>query len=470
MKIHPIILCGGNGSRLWPLSRDQHPKQLLALVGERTLLQETALRLDGLADVARPVVVSNAEYRFQIAEQMREIGRLPCPLLLEPVGRNTAPALTVAALRVLAVDPEAVLLVMPADHAIQDARAFCAAVTQGLPRALAGRLVTFGVVPDAPETGYGYIRQGPDETIAEFVEKPDAERAAAFVESGEYLWNSGLFLMRAARWIEELRRYRPDVLAACEAAVVGGRQDADFFHVGAAFSECPSESIDYAVMERVDCGSVIALSAGWSDVGAWHALWDLGAKDTHGNVVRGDVVTLDASDNLIVADSRLVGAVGVRNMVLIETKDAVLIADRTRCQDVKELVTRLKAVGRPECTTPSRVWRPWGFYETLDSGSRFQVKRIIVRPGAALSLQAHHHRAEHWIVVTGTARVVRDSEEFLVTENESTFIPVGVRHRLENPGLIPLEMIEVQSGSYLGEDDITRFEDRYRRIEPLLEG
>ena len=470
MKLHPIVLCGGSGSRLWPLSRDEHPKQLLPLLGGRSLLQETVLRLEGLADVAAPVVVSNAQYRFLIAEQMREIGKMPCPLLLEPAGRNTAPALTLAALRVLATDPEALLLAMPADHAMTDAAGFRAAVGAALELAAAGRLVTFGVVPDAPETGYGYIRRSAGGEVAEFVEKPDLARAEAFLASGDYLWNSGLFLMRATRWIEELRRYRPDILQACEAAITSGRQDYDFFHVGACFQDCPGESIDYAVMEHTGEASVVPLAAGWSDVGAWDALWDIGAKDEYGNVVRGDVLTQDSRDNLIVADNRLVAALGVHDLVVVETKDAVLVAHRARAQEVKELVVRLKAMARSECTTPSRVWRPWGFYESLDNGARFQVKRIMVRPGAALSLQMHHHRAEHWVVVKGTARVVRDHEQFLITENQSTYIPVGVRHRLENPGLIPLEMIEVQSGSYLGEDDITRFEDIYRRMEPSVGG
>jgi mannose-1-phosphate guanylyltransferase/mannose-6-phosphate isomerase len=470
MKLHPIVLCGGSGSRLWPLSRDQHPKQLLALLGGRSLLQETVLRLEGLADVAAPVVVSNAQYRFLIAEQMREIGKMPCPLLLEPAGRNTAPALTLAALRVLAADPEGLLLAMPADHAMTDAAGFRTAVGTALGLAAAGRLVTFGVVPDAPETGYGYIRRQADGVVAEFVEKPDLTRAEGFLASGDYLWNSGIFLMRASRWIEELRRYRPDILQACEAAITSGRQDQDFFHVGACFHDCPGDSIDYAVMERTEHASVVPLAAGWSDVGAWSALWEIGAKDEDGNVVRGDVIMQDSQDNLILADNRLVAVLGVRDLVVVETKDAVLVAHRAQAQEVKELVTRLKAMARVECTTPSRVWRPWGFYETLDNGARFQVKRIMVRPGAALSLQMHHHRAEHWVVVKGTARVVRDHEQFLITENQSTYIPVGVRHRLENPGLIPLEMIEVQSGSYLGEDDITRFEDIYRRMEPSVGG
>ena len=465
MKLHPIILCGGNGSRLWPLSRDHHPKQLLALMGGRTLLQETALRLDGLTEVAAPVVVSNAQYRFLIAEQMREIGKLPCTLLLEPVGRNTAPALTIAALKILAEDTDALLLAMPADHAISDGAAFRHAIAEAIPQALHGRLVTFGIVPSHPETGYGYIRRGPEDVIREFVEKPDLARADVFLASGDYLWNSGLFLMRASVWIEELRRYRPDILEACERALAQGREDHDFFHLDACFGECPSESIDYAVMERTDVGSVIPLAVGWSDIGAWGALWELGEKDEAGNMIRGDVVTLDAADNLLIAESRLLAAVGVHDLVVVETKDAVLIADRARPQDVKELVLKLKGLARRECTAPARVWRPWGFYETIDSGARFQVKRIMVRPQAALSLQMHHHRAEHWVVVKGTARVVRDGEEFIVTENQSTYIPVGVRHRLENPGLIPLEMIEVQSGSYLGEDDITRFEDRYHRVD-----
>jgi len=466
MKLHPIILCGGNGSRLWPLSRDHHPKQLLALLGGRTLLQDTALRMDGLEGVAAPFVVSNAQYRFLVAEQMREIDKMPCTLLLEPIGRNTAPALTVAALKILAQDSDALLLAMPADHAMTDGAAFRQAIEAAVPRALEGRLVTFGIVPNSPETGYGYIRRGADDAIMEFVEKPDAARAAAFLDSGDYLWNSGLFLMRATVWIEELRRYRPDILKACEAALATGREDHDFIHLNGCFSGCPSESIDYAVMEQTNVGSVIPLTVGWSDVGAWGALWELGEKDEAGNVLRGDVVALHATDNLLIAESRLVAAVGVHNLIVVETKDAVLIADRARSQDVKELVLKLKGLARSECQTPSRVWRPWGFYETLDSGARFQVKRIMVRPQAALSLQMHHHRAEHWVVVKGTALVVRDNEEFIVTENQSTYIPVGVRHRLENRGLIPLEMIEVQSGSYLGEDDITRFEDRYHRIDP----
>lgn len=465
MKLHPIILCGGTGSRLWPLSRDEHPKQLLSLMGGRTLLQETALRMDGVPDVSTAFVVSNAQYRFLIAEQMREIGKLPCPLLLEPVGRNTAPALTIAALKVLAEGGDALLLAMPADHAVKDRIAFQGAIEKAIPRAVEGRLVTFGVVPDRPETGYGYIRRGPEDKIVEFVEKPDAKRAARYLAAGDYLWNSGLFLMRATVWVDELRRYRPDILAACERALVEGREDHDFIHIGPCFDDCPSESIDYAVMERTGLGAVIPLAAGWSDVGAFGALWELGDKDESGNVVRGDVVALGSQDNLLIAESRLVAAVGVHNLIVVETKDAVLVADRTSPQSVKDLVLKLKGLARSECVAPSRVWRPWGFYEALDSGARFQVKRIMVRPQAALSLQMHHHRAEHWVVVKGTARVVRGDEEFLVTENQSTYIPVGVRHRLENPGIIPLEMIEVQSGSYLGEDDITRFEDRYRRVD-----
>ncbi len=465
MSLHPVILCGGNGSRLWPLSRDQHPKQLLALLSGRTLLQDTALRLETVPEVAPPVIVGNREYRFLIAEQMREIGRMPCTLLLEPEGRNTAPALTLAALRVLATDPEAVLLAMPADHAVQNEEAFRAAVTGALPKALAGRLVTFGVVPDRAETGYGYIRRGADDEIQEFIEKPDAERAQALAASGDCLWNSGVFLVAARVWLQELGRHRPDILAACERAFGHSREDGDFVHIDSTFRTCPGESIDYAVMEHTAVGSVVPLAAGWSDVGAFGALWDLGARDADGNVARGDVVALDAHDNLLIAEGRLLAALGVRDLIVIETKDAVLVADRRSSQSVKDLVARLKDRGRRECLTPSRVWRPWGFYETVDHGPRFQVKRLMVRPGAALSLQMHHHRAEHWVVVRGTARITRGDEEFLLSENQSAYIPLGVRHRLDNPGLIPLEIIEVQSGSYLGEDDIVRFADRYRREE-----
>ena len=342
MKLHPIILCGGTGSRLWPLSRDEHPKQLLSLLGGRTLLQETALRMEGAVDVVAPLVVSNALYRFLIAEQMREIDKLPCPLLLEPVGRNTAPALTIAALRVLAEGSDALLLAMPADHVISDRPAFQGAIQKAIARAIEGRLVTFGVVPDRPETGYGYIRRGPEDTIVEFVEKPDTEHAAAYIAAGDYLWNSGLFLMRATVWIDELKTYRPDILAACERALAEGREDHDFVFMGQCFNDCPSESIDYAVMERTRLGSVIPLAVGWSDVGAFGALWDLGDKDESGNVVRGDVVVLDAQDNLLIAESRLLTAVGVHDLIVVETKDAVLVADRASPQAVKDLVIKLK--------------------------------------------------------------------------------------------------------------------------------
>ncbi|MDA8390121.1 MAG: mannose-1-phosphate guanylyltransferase/mannose-6-phosphate isomerase [Gammaproteobacteria bacterium] len=461
--IHPVILSGGSGSRLWPLSREHHPKQLLALLGERTLLQDTALRLNGMADVASPIVVCNAQYRFLIAEQMRTIDKMPCTILLEPAGRNTAPALTMAALRVARDDPDGLLLAMPADHAMRDPASFRAAVQRAAVYAAHGRLVTFGIVPTHAETGYGYIRSGGNGEVVEFVEKPDQTRAAAFCASGDYLWNSGLFLVHVRLWLEELGRLRPDILAACEDAMAHAHSDGDFVRIGASFAETPSESIDYAVMEHTDRATVVPLDAGWSDIGAWPALWELGDRDGDGNVIRGEVFTVNARDNLLMAEHRLVGAVGVSDIVVIETKDAVLVADRRQAQDVKQLVAKLKGLGRSECATSSRVWRPWGCYETMDIGPRFQVKRIMVKPKAALSMQMHYHRAEHWIVVAGTARVTRGDEEFVLSENQSTYIPLGTRHRLENPGLVPLEMIEVQSGAYLGEDDITRFEDLYNR-------
>jgi mannose-1-phosphate guanylyltransferase / mannose-6-phosphate isomerase len=463
-KIHPVILSGGSGTRLWPLSREHFPKQLLALKGERSLLQQTAGRLDGLENVSAALVVCNEEHRFLIAEQLREIDRLPEAIMLEPAGRNTAPALALAALHLAAREPDALMLVMPADHLIDDVPAFHHAVGEGAALAEQGKLVTFGIVPESPETGYGYIRRGPGHAVAGFVEKPDVETAAAYMASGDYLWNSGMFMMRADAWLDELARYRPDIRVACEAAFHGGKADGDFFRVNKdAFSRCPSDSIDYAVMEKTDRAVVVPLEAGWSDIGAWSAIWDVSEQDGAGNVVQGDVYALDTQNALLISRHRLVAAVGLKDVVVVETPDAVLVAHKNAAQNVKEIVNRLKADKRGEHLMHRRVFRPWGSYEGIDAGERFQVKRLIVKPGAAISLQLHHHRAEHWVVVKGTARVTRGEDEVILTENQSTYIPVGMKHRLENPGNIPLEIIEVQSGAYLGEDDIVRFEDRYNR-------
>ncbi|MDD5363768.1 MAG: mannose-1-phosphate guanylyltransferase/mannose-6-phosphate isomerase [Gallionellaceae bacterium] len=468
--LHPVILSGGSGTRLWPLSRATLPKQLLPLASDRSMLQETVLRLDGLMGMGRPLVVCNNEHRFLIAEQLREIGVEPFGLFLEPIGRNTAPAAAVAALQLIKGDPEAVMLLLPADHLISDVPAFHAAVAEGLKAVGLGCLVTFGIVPDAPETGYGYIQQGTamDGTdacqVARFVEKPDLAAAEGFVAAGDYLWNSGMFLFSCRQFLDELQAHRPDILAACEQALATSHKDLDFCRLDqAAFAACPSDSIDYAVMEKTAHAAVVPADIGWNDIGAWSALWEVGQRDADGNVVRGDVWLEGVNNSLVRAESRLVAVLGVQDLLVVETADAVLVADRSRAQDVKKVVEHLKAAKRCEHEFHTRVFRPWGWYEGIDEGERFQVKRIAVKPGAALSLQMHHHRAEHWIVVRGTARVTRGEEVFLVSENESTYIPLGTRHRLENPGKLPLEMIEVQSGAYLGEDDIVRFEDTYGR-------
>jgi mannose-1-phosphate guanylyltransferase/mannose-6-phosphate isomerase len=464
----PVILSGGSGTRLWPLSRELYPKQLLPLVGEHTMLQDTVLRLAGLA-MAAPIVVCNEAHRFLVAEQLRLI---KCPaqaIILEPVGRNTAPAIALAAHAARAAAGEgALLLVLPADHVIRDAAAFRAAVQVAATAAGAGKLATFGVVPVAAETGYGYIRRGAAQgqafRIGQFVEKPDAERARQFLASGEYYWNSGMFLFSAVRYLAELERLAPDIAAACEQAMHGATRDLDFTRVRAnAFTACRSESIDYAVMEKTADAVVVPLDAGWSDVGSWSSLQAACQADAAGNVLQGDVLAEDTSGCYVHAGSRLVATVGLRDHVVVETKDAVLVAPRDRAQDVKALVNRLKGQGRGEHLLHREVFRPWGSYDSLDNGERFQVKRLTVRPGAVLSLQLHHHRAEHWVVVSGTARITRGEEVFLLEEDQSTYIPIGVRHRVENPGKIPLHIIEVQSGGYLGEDDIVRFEDQYGR-------
>ena len=475
----PVILSGGSGTRLWPLSREKYPKQLLSLVSDDSLLQATVRRIDGLADidVKDPIVVCNEEYRFVIAEQLRLMGRAGT-ILLEPSGRNTAPALTIAALTALHQGDDPILLVMPSDHVIVDTEVFKNAVQQGIQLALKGRIVTFGVTPDKPETGFGYIQTGNklDNTdaygIARFVEKPDSATAQAYLEAGTFLWNSGLFLMHTSIWLQAIELCHPEILSACRTAWNGGSIDGDFTRVEKiAFEQCSSKSIDYAVMEHIalgqnpqlPAGAVIPLAAGWSDVGAWDSLWHVLPKDHLGNVSQGDVLLHECSDTLAISESRLVTCVGIKDMIVVETPDAILVAHKNHTQDVKKIVDSLKETGRTESHLHRKVFRPWGWYDGVDSGERFQVKRIVVKPGAALSLQMHHHRTEHWIVVRGTARVTRGDESFLVTENESTYIPVGTQHRLENPGRVPLEMIEVQSGSYLGEDDIVRFEDVYGR-------
>jgi len=464
----PVILSGGSGTRLWPLSRELYPKQLLPLVTDRTMLQDTVARLDGLKSLAAPIIVCNEAHRFMVAEQLRLIGSTPQAIVLEPVGRNTAPAVAVAALAARAGGADPVLLVLPADHVIEDVRAFHKAIAIALKEAESGKLVTFGVVAHKPETGYGYIRRakgkGPAHAVAEFVEKPDRKRAEKFVASGEYYWNSGMFLFKASRYLAELKQFAPDILAACEKALAGARKDLDFTRLDSPeFEKCRSDSIDYAVMEKAQDVVVVPLDVGWNDVGSWSALHEASEHDAAGNVTHGDVIAEDTRDCYLYAESRLVAAVGLESHVVVETKDAVLVAPKDSVQDVKLLVNRLKADKRYETALHREVFRPWGSYDSLDAGDRFQVKRLKVKPGATLSLQAHHHRAEHWVVVKGTARITRGEDVFLLEENESTFIPIGTKHRIENPGKIPLHIIEVQSGAYLGEDDIVRFEDKYGR-------
>jgi mannose-1-phosphate guanylyltransferase / mannose-6-phosphate isomerase len=477
MNLQPVILCGGAGTRLWPLSREQYPKQLLALGGRETMLQATLHRLDtSLVSAKRkllaPIVVANEEYRFITAEQLRQAALAPAALVLEPVGRNTAPALTLAALAALEAGADPVLVVMPADHVVENVEAFRAAVARGAEHAEQGKIVTFGVVPTGAETAYGYIRagarlKGEDAyEIAAFAEKPDAATAQKYIASGGYYWNAGIFMLRASVWQERIGAARPDILKACRAAFAARSRDHDFLRVERKmFEECPTDSIDYAVMEKLGpgLGVMMPLSAGWSDVGAWDALWRIGTKDEHGNVLQGDVMALETRDTLAISQSRLVACIGLKDAVIVETPDAVLAADKAHIQQVKEIVARLKRDARPEADAHRKIHRPWGYYDRIDAGSRFQVKRIVVNPNSALSLQMHHHRAEHWVVVRGTARVTRNDETYLVSENESTFIPLGTRHRLENPGKMPLEIIEVQSGAYLDEDDIVRFDDSYGR-------
>jgi len=466
----PELLSGGVGSRLWPVSRETHPKQFLPLASEITMLQETLQRTTGL-DAASPMVVCNEEHRFMVAEQLRQLKLEAGNLILEPQGRNTAPAVALAAIAAVAQDENAILLVLPADHLIKDADAFVAAVQAALPQAEQGRLMTFGVVPTAPETGYGYIKCGGSlgDSLFElerFVEKPDTSTAQAYLDDGGYLWNSGMFLLRAATYLDQLGKHAPDMLDACRKAMDGASSDLDFVRPDAeAFGLCPSDSIDYAVMEKTDVGGVVSLDCGWSDVGAWSALWEVADQDTEGNAATGDVILHNCRNSYFRSDSRLVAATGVDNLVVVETADAILVADREQVQGVKDIVNMIKAQDRTEATLHRRVYRPWGSYESLITSDRFQVKQIVVNPGETLSLQMHQHRAEHWIVVNGTAEVTCEDKVFMLGEDESTYIPLGHKHRLANPGRIPLELIEVQSGTYLGEDDIVRFEDVYGRSE-----
>ena len=467
-SIIPVILSGGAGTRLWPLSREEYPKQLLALTSEQTMLQDTASRLAGISGARPPIVVCNEAHRFTVAEQLRAMQIGDSGILLEPMGRNTAPAVALAALRGRQIDPNAVLVIAPADHVIRDAKKFQQAAEAGTALAIAGKLVTFGIVAHAPETGYGYIRReegpGPAYRVAQFIEKPPLDVAQQFVASGDYYWNSGMFMFTAEKYLAELAIFAPDILAAATAALEGARTDLDFVRIDAGeFAKCRSESIDYAVMEKTHDAMVLPLDVGWSDVGSWSSLFEALSADEDGNVIQGDVLVHDTEDCYVHSTSRLVAAVGMEGHIIVETKDAILVAPKGRVQDVKELVGKLTKSGRSESKSHREVFRPWGSYDSIDNGPRFQVKRLSVKPGGVLSLQMHHHRAEHWIVVQGTARVTCNDKSFLLSENESTYIPIGSTHRIENPGKVPLHIVEVQSGSYLGEDDIVRFEDNYGR-------
>lgn len=475
----PIILSGGSGTRLWPLSRGLFPKQFLPLVGNASMLQSTLARLDGIAQCGQALIVCNEEHRFIVAEQLRQCQATVSNILLEPVGRNTAPAIAAAALTAMQDGKDPLLLVLAADHVITDVDAFQRAVELARTAAETGSLVTFGIVPTSPETGYGYIETSDNEKwgqangvpkgahpVSRFVEKPDLETAQEYVVSGRYLWNSGMFLFRASVLIEELGKCAPQIVDACRSALAGARADLDFLRLDpAAFAASPEDSIDYAVMEQTEKAVVVPLSAGWSDVGSWNTLWEVSEKNADGNVLKGDVLAVNSQNSYLhSANGRLVAAVGINDLVVVDTDDAVMVAHKGQVQQVKQVVDMLKASGRKEAVQHRVVYRPWGYYDSIDNGTRYQVKRITVKPGAKLSVQMHHHRAEHWIVVSGTAKVLNGDKEVLLTENQSIYIPVGVVHALENPGKIPLELIEVQSGAYLGEDDIVRFEDKYGRV------
>jgi mannose-1-phosphate guanylyltransferase len=466
--ILPVIMAGGSGSRLWPLSRQSFPKQYLTLHGEHSMLQATALRLVGI-EHQPPMVICNEEHRFSVAEQFRASDIDNSGIILEPVGRNTAPAIALAAFKALQDGNDSLLLVLAADHLILDNAAFCQSVHQASEHAKLGKLVTFGIVPTAPETGYGYIKRGESThdagfAVSEFVEKPDSKTAEGYIDCGDYYWNSGMFLFKASRYLEELKAYRPDIYQACEKAMLDIQSDADFVRVNKdVFEACPDESVDYAVMEQTNSAVVVPLDCGWSDIGSWSALWEIENKDESGNAFKGDVIGIDTTNSYINAQDKLVAVIGLDDVVVVETKDAILVSKKSDVQKVKNIVNQLKSEDRSEFKSHREVYRPWGKYDSVDSSERFQVKRITVKPGAKLSVQMHHHRAEHWVVVSGTAKVTNGDKTILLTENQSTYIPIGVIHALENPGKVELELIEVQSGSYLGEDDIVRFEDKYGR-------
>ncbi|HFY0733596.1 TPA: mannose-1-phosphate guanyltransferase [Citrobacter amalonaticus] len=471
----PVIMAGGSGTRLWPLSRVLYPKQFLSFDNELTMLQSTVSRLNGLSDEL-PFIICNEQHRFIVAEQLRTLKCLDKNIILEPVGRNTAPAIALAALlaKASASSHDPLLLVLAADHAIQNEEAFCNAVRLAIPLAENGKLVTFGIVPDKPETGYGYIRRGEalndadkfaTYKVSEFIEKPSLEKAKEYISEDGYYWNSGMFLFRAGKYLEELKKYRPDILDVCMKAITNINVDLDFIRVEEKiFSTCPDESIDYAVMERTTDAAIVPMDAGWSDVGSWSSLWEISAHNTDGNVHHGDVIVHDTENSYVYAESALVATVGVKDLVVVQTKDAVLVANRNAVQDVKKVVEIIKADGRHEHYAHREVYRPWGKYDSIDAGERYQVKRITVKPGEGLSAQMHHHRAEHWVIVAGTAKVTINGKIKLLGENESIYIPLGAIHCLENPGKIPLDLIEIRSGSYLEEDDIVRFEDRYGRV------
>lgn len=467
----PVIMAGGSGTRLWPLSRQLNPKQFLPLVDpDLTMLQATIQRLDGL-DHATPRLICNENHRFLAAEQLRQLGLEEANIILEPVGRNTAPAIALAALQALSEQTDPIMLVLAADHLIQDVNAFHQSIAKALVLAESGKLVTFAITPTHPETGYGYLQMGAAVgeggfEVSRFVEKPNLATAQDYLAQGSYFWNSGMFMFRASRYIQELERFQPTIVSVCREALAKGAQDMHFTRVDSAiFSSSPDDSIDYAVMEKTSDAVMVPLNAGWSDIGSWSAIWDSGEKNEQGNLFKGDVLSENTSGSYVHATHRLVTTVGVENLIIVETKDAVLVAHKDHVQDVKKIVDQLKGCKRHEHTNHREVYRPWGVYDSIDNGERYQVKRITVKPGEKLSVQMHHHRAEHWIVVSGTARVTNGEKTYLVTENQSTYIPIGQIHALENPGMIPLELIEVQSGSYLGEDDIVRFEDIYGRVK-----
>ncbi|HBM7836982.1 TPA: mannose-1-phosphate guanylyltransferase/mannose-6-phosphate isomerase [Escherichia coli] len=467
----PVIMAGGTGSRLWPMSRELYPKQFLRLYGQRSMLQETVLRLDDV-DAREPVVICNQEHRFLVAEQLRQINKLSHNIILEPVGRNTAPAIALAALSAIENGDDPILLVLAADHIINNKLAFHQAIKSAFKFALQGRLVTFGIVPTGPETGYGYIHRGQEETLDEqiayqvsrFVEKPNKETAESYIASGEYYWNSGMFMFRAKKYLEELEKFRPDILDACKAAIQGCKESDEFIKVDRdLFIACPDELVDYAVMEKTTDAVVVGLDADWSDVGSWSALWEVSPKDDKGNVLTGDTFLHNANNCYINTDEKLIAAIGVDDLVIINTKDAVLVVNKDQVQDVKKVVEYLKANHRSEYKRHREIYRPWGRCDVVVQTERFNVNRITVKPGAAFSMQMHHHRTEHWVILSGTGEVTIKDQKFLLTENQSTFIPIGAQHRLENPGKIPLELLEIQSGSYLGDDDIIRIKDQYGR-------